>query len=55
MKMFQKVLLKIKNVMIQCDKEIKTRKRDIIGMSKNDRSCAIIDIAIPGGIRVNEK
>ena len=55
MKMFQKVLLKIKNVMIQCDKEIKARKPDIIGVSKNERSCAIIDIAIPRGIRVNEK
>ena len=41
--------------MIQCDREIKTRKSDIVVVNKNDRSCAIIDIAIPGDIRVGEK
>ena len=42
-------------VMIQCDREIKARKPDIVVVNKNERSCAIIDIAIPGDIRVSEK
>ena len=36
------------DVMIRCDREIKTRKPDIVVVIKNERSCAIIDIAIPG-------
>ena len=43
------------DVMIQCDREIKARKPDIVVVNKNERSCAIIDIAIPGDIRVSEK
>ena len=43
------------DVMIQCDREFKERKPDIIVVSKNERSCAIIDIAIHGDIRVSEK
>ena len=40
--------------MIQCDREIKARKPDIVVVNKNE-TCAIIDIAIPGDIRVSEK
>ena len=43
------------DVMIQCDREIKARKPDIAIVNKNERSCAKIDIAIPGDIRVSEK
>ena len=45
----------LSDVMIQCDREIKARKPDIVLVSMNERSCAIIDIAIPGDIRVCEK
>ena len=41
--------------MIQCDREMKATKLDIVVVNKNERSCAIIDIAIPGDIRVSEK
>ena len=41
--------------MIQCDREIKVRKSDIIVVNKNGKSCAIFDIAIPADIRVSEK
>ena len=41
--------------MIQCDTKIKARKPDSVLVNKNERSCAIIDIAIPGDIRVSEK
>ena len=41
--------------MIQCDREIKERKPDIIVVNKNEKSCAIIDIAKPGDIRVSKK
>ena len=40
--------------MFQCDREIKATKPDIVVVNKNERSCAIIDIAIPGDIRVSE-
>ena len=36
--------------MVECDRKIKPIKPD-----KNERSCAIIDIAIPGDIRVTAK
>ena len=36
--------------MIQCDREIKSRKPYIAVVKKNGRSCAINDIAIPGDI-----
>ena len=43
------------DVMIQCDREIKARKPDIVVVNKNERSCAIIDIAKAGDIRASEK
>ena len=43
------------DAMIQCDREIKARKPDIVVLKKNERSCAIIDIAIPGHVRVSKK
>ena len=41
--------------MIQCDREIKAGKPDTVVVYKNERSCTIIDIAMPGDIRVSEK
>ena len=41
--------------MIQCDREIKARKPDIVVVNKNERSCTIIDIATLGDIRVSKK
>ena len=41
--------------MIQCDREIKARKPYTVLVNKNERSCAIIDTAIPGDIRVSQK
>ena len=41
--------------MLQCDREVKARKPDIVVVNKNKKSCAIIDIAIPRDIRVSEK
>ena len=38
-----------------CKREIKARKPDIVVVNKNERSCAITDIAIPEHIRVSEK
>ena len=40
--------------MIHRDREIKARKPDIVVVNKNERSCAIIDIAITGDIRVSD-
>ena len=39
------------DVMIQCDREIKARKPDIVVVNQNERSCARIDIAIPPDIK----
>ena len=41
--------------MIQCDRDIKARKPDIVVVNTNERSCAIIDIAILGDIRYSKK
>ena len=43
------------DVMIQCDREIKAGKPDIVVVKRNERSWVRIDIAIPGDIRVSEK
>ena len=45
----------LQNVMVECDRKIKPIKPDIVVVNKNERSCAIIDIAIPGDIRVTAK
>ena len=47
--------VKILYVMIQCDIEIKARQPNIVLVNKNEKSCAIIDIAIPGDIRVKKR
>ena len=41
--------------MIQCGNKIKARKLDIAVVNKNERSCAIIAIAIPGDKKVSKK
>ena len=41
--------------MIQCEREVKARKPDIVVVNKNERSFAIINITIPADIRVSEK
>ena len=43
------------DVMIQCDKEIEARRRDIVVVDKQRREVKIIDVAIPGDVRVFEK
>ena len=45
----------LRNVMIQCGREIKATKPYIVVGNKNERNCAITDTAIPGDIRVSEK
>ena len=43
------------DMMIQCDQHVQARKPDIVFMNKKKKELKIIDIAIPGDIRVNEK
>ena len=43
------------DVIIHCDREIKARKPDIVAVNKNERNCAIIDIAIPGVSKKEKK
>ena len=43
------------DVMIQCDREIKAKKPAVVVVNTNERSCAIIDTAIPGDTKVSEK
>ena len=43
------------DIMIQCDTKIKARKPNIVVLNMNERSCAIIDIAIPADIRVKKR
>ena len=41
--------------MIQCDRETEARRPDIVVVDKRKREVKIIDIAIPGDVRVCEK
>ena len=41
--------------MIHCNREMKARKPDVVVVNKTERSCSIIDIAIPGDIKVSKK
>ena len=43
------------DVMIQCDREIEARRPDIVVLDKQKREITIIDMAIPGDVRVCEK
>ena len=43
------------DVMVQSDREIRARKPDIAVVNKNERSCVIIDIALPEDIKVSKK
>ena len=43
------------DINIQCDRIIEARRPDIIFIDKKEKCCKIIDIAIPGDSRVNEK
>ena len=42
------------DVNIQCDHIIEARRPDIVLINKQEKSCLIIDIAIPGEVRVHE-
>ena len=54
MNMHQKVLLKMKKLTF-CGRDIKAKKPYIVVLNKSKRSCAIINIAMPGDIGVSEK
>ena len=43
------------DAMIQCDKKIEARKPDIVLEDKGKKEVKIIDVAIPGDVRVCEK
>ena len=43
------------DVNIQCDHLIEARRPVIVVVSKGERKCSIIDIAVPGGSRTSEK
>ena len=43
------------DAMIQCNKKIKTRKLDFVLVDKKKKEVKIIDVAIPGDVRVWEK
>ena len=40
---------------IQTDNEIQARRPDIVVVNKKDRKCYIIDVAVPGDVRISEK
>ena len=43
------------DMMIQCDQHIQARKPDMVLLNKRTKVATIIDIAIPGDKRVEEK
>ena len=48
-------ILTLCDVVIQCDKEIEARRPDIVVLDKKRKEVKIIDIAMPGDVRVCEK
>ena len=43
------------DVVIQCDRHIDARRPDIVVVKKQEEKCFIIDISVPGDIRISEK
>ena len=43
------------NFSIQTDHVIEARRPDLVVVDKKERSCKIIDFAVPGGSRIEEK
>ena len=43
------------DINVQCDHVIEARRPDIILVDKENKVCTIIDVAVPGDIRVGEK
>ena len=43
------------DINIQCDNVIEARRPDLILVGKKAKSCVIIDVAIPGDCKINEK
>uniref|UniRef100_A0A1X7THJ0 Uncharacterized protein n=1 Tax=Amphimedon queenslandica TaxID=400682 RepID=A0A1X7THJ0_AMPQE len=41
--------------MIQCDRMVEHRKPDIVVVEKSEKSCFVIDVAVPGDARVETK
>ena len=48
-------ILALCDVVIQCGKEIEARRPDIVVLDKKRKEVKIIDIAMPGDVRVCEK
>ena len=40
---------------IQCDNMIEARRPDIVVLHKKEKKCLIVDVAVPGDCRINEK
>ena len=43
------------NFLIQCDRKVIGRKPDIVVVDESQKEAKIIDVAIPGDVRVIEK
>ena len=40
---------------IQCDNMIEARRPEIVVLHKKEKKCLIVDVAVPGDCRINEK
>ena len=40
---------------IQCDNMIEAHRPDIVVLHKKEKKCLIVDVAVPGDCRINEK
>ena len=41
--------------MIQCDRMVEYQKPDIVVIEKKERRCLVIDVAVPGDSRIEDK
>ena len=43
------------DLMIQCDRMVEYQKPDIVVIEKKERRCLVIDVAVPGDSRIEDK
>ena len=49
------IIIRLWDFIVQCDRKIEVRRPDIVYIDKKERNVVIIDVAIPGDVRVKER
>ena len=49
------IIIRLWDFTVQCDRKIEVRRPDIVFIDKKEGKVVIIDVAIPGDVRVKER